>query len=72
VTGNTAYNNAPVTALGDGIEIEAVPLAGGAGVLGSLVYEDVPLEGGAEAIVPIPATNLSGGADIELVLALKE
>lgn len=71
VTGNAGYNAAPVIALGDGISVEEVPLEGGAIVLESGVYEGVFLEGGAEAIEPVSA-NLAGGADIELVLAIKD
>lgn len=71
VAGNTAYNSAPVIALGEGIEISGVPLTGGAITLESGIYTDIPLVGGAEAIVPIPATNLEGGEDIELKLVMK-
>ena len=71
VAGNTAYNSAPVIALGEGIEISGVPLTGGAITLESGIYTDIPLVGGAEPIVPIPATNLEGGEDIELKLVMK-
>ena len=72
VAGNTAYNSAPAVALGEGIEISGVPLTGGAVTLESGIYTDIPLTGGAEPIVPIPATNIEGGEDIELTLVLKE
>lgn len=71
VTGNAGYNGAPVIALGEGITVDEVPLEGGAVVLESGVYEGVFLEGGAEPIEPVTA-NLAGGADIELVLAIKD
>ncbi len=72
VAGNAAYNSAPAIALGEGIEISGVPLTGGAVTLESGIYTDIPLTGGAEPIVPVPATNLEGGEDIELNLVLKE
>lgn len=71
VTGNAGYNGTPVIALGEGITVDEVPLEGGAVVLESGVYENVFLEGGLEPIEPVTA-NLSGGADIELVLAIKD
>lgn len=71
VTANAAYDSAPAIALGEGIMVNEVPLEGGQITMPAGLFVDVPLEGGAEPVVPVSAF-LEGGEDIELALVMKE
>lgn len=66
VTGNTAYDNAPVTALGEGITISEVPLAGGRIAIDPDLFVEVPLEGGLIAMEDdvYVAVPLEGGSEL--------
>ena len=71
VVGNTAYTEAPVIALGEGITVEGVALEGGAVAIASGTVEDEPLTGGAD--IDLPASGyLAGGVDTYLIVVLKE
>ena len=71
VAGNTAYTEAPVIALGEGITVEGVALEGGAVAIADGVVEDEPLTGGAD--IDLPASGaLEGGEDTYLIVVLKE
>ena len=70
VEANAGYADAPPVALGDGVEILEVPLAGGADAIASGVVEDVPFEGGADSIASgvVNGVELTGGDNCRLKL----
>lgn len=74
VTGSTEYNAAPPVALGDGVEILEVPLAGGADSIASGVVEDVALAGGTDSVAAglIDHVPFSGGKDCIIGVVIKE
>lgn len=71
VAGNSAYNSAPITDLGEGIVVAGVALEGGAISVDKGLFLDVPLVGGKPPVEPVTGA-LDGGKEIELILALKE
>lgn len=71
VAGNSAYNSAPITDLGEGITVDGVPLEGGAISVEKGLFVDIPLVGGKPPVKPVTGA-LDGGKEIELILALKD